>query len=194
MKKLGIYGGMFNPPHNRHMEIIRYSLDNIVDDIMIVPSVKPHYKKYDGKMDRHRFTMISIALQENFTDRDKRISICNYEMKYGQSYTINTVKYIKKSTNYGKYYLIIGADQLRDFYTWKDYEDLLDEITLVVFSRDNIYIKEIDFDYIFYQLKSENISSTLIRNKIAREEDIKDMVPLSIYKYIKNNNLYRKAN
>ena len=91
--------------------------------------------------------------------------------------------------------MIIGADSYNNLSTWKNVEYIVKEYGFIVFPRPNINI-DVQSPYyehcLFSKNVMENISSTLIRQKLKKKEDILQYVPQQVFKYIKEKNLYNE--
>lgn len=187
--KIGIYGGSFNPVHNGHLNIVKYVLNELkLDKIIVIPVGKPSHKADNLELGALRIEMCKVAFENLHnvevsdieTDKDKI------------SYTINTLKKIIKI--YGKkndFYEIIGEDSAYHFKEWKNYEEIL-QLSKVVVLRRKGYIGEIQHENMIY-LESPffNVSSTEIREKIKNKIDITNLVPKKVKKIIEENNLYK---
>ncbi|MDU1909806.1 nicotinate-nucleotide adenylyltransferase [Fusobacterium sp.] len=187
--KIGIYGGSFNPVHNGHLNIVKYVLNELkLDKIIVIPVGRPSHKADNLELGALRIEMCKAAFENLHnvevsdieTDKDKI------------SYTINTLKKIIKI--YGKkndFYEIIGEDSAYHFKEWKNYEEIL-QLSKVVVLRRKGYIGEIQHENMIY-LESPffNVSSTEIREKIKNKIDITNLVPKKVKKIIEKNNLYK---
>jgi nicotinate-nucleotide adenylyltransferase len=192
-EKIGILGGTFNPIHNGHLliaELVReqYSLDKI----LFIPTFIPPHKNYKPQISTDkRITLIQLAIQNN-----PFFECFDYEIKKGGiSYTIDTIKYIYQTRDIiDKVHLIIGADLLKDFHTWKDFGRLIELVQIVALNRDNVNAIEYfsQFQFIKFADSIEfNITSTLIRDRIEKGKSIKYLVPEEVEKFILSKNLYK---
>ena len=186
--KIGIYGGSFNPVHNGHLNIVKYVLNQLkLDKIIVIPVGKPSHRADNlesgilrTEMCRAAFENISgVEVSGIETDKDKI------------SYTINTLKKIIEI--YGEkndFYEIIGEDSAYHFKEWKNYEEIL-ELSKVVVLRRKGYVGTIQHKNMIY-LESPffNISSTEIREKIKNKIDISNLVPIKVKKMIEEQQLY----
>ncbi|MFC1809850.1 nicotinate-nicotinamide nucleotide adenylyltransferase [Candidatus Omnitrophota bacterium] len=88
-------------------------------------------------------------------------------------------------------YFIIGADSIPEIYTWNRFEDLCNEVTIVVHTRRGFESPQRDKRFMYLESTSYVASSTEIRAKIRVNDPYEEFVPQSIVHYIKNHNLYR---
>ena len=206
IKRLGIFGGAFDPVHKGHTQSLKYISDlKIFDEIQVIPNyASPHNK--DIQIDeKHRLKMLEIAFKEL-----KNIKLNDIELKNKtKSYTYETLKSLKDIHPEKHLSLIIGLDSLHSFTTWKNWENILSLCSLLVLERklnDSLGLnKELkskistNYDDFFSGhgkiliLKNDliNISSTDVRLKIKNNENLTDMVDDEVLEYITNKSLYK---
>ena len=212
--KVGIFGGSFNPPHMGHLNSLQTVLKKAgLGKIHVVPAAQnPLKKQIEGPTGDQRIEMTKIAVeawgQQFFVD-DQEIK------RGGISYTIDTVKNIRKSVKAEDLYLIVGMDKFEELEQWKDMRDLLTEANLIVTSRPGFEfpeaegelpqkIKELteEFDFNFIELKTGRniqfihlqdleVSSTEVRKWIRAGKNVEKHVPLGVENYIRNNKIYQ---
>lgn len=199
MKKKGILGGTFDPFHNGHMNIAYESLYKLMlDEIIFMPAGNPPHKTdkiITSPEIRYEMIKKSILGEEKF-------KVSHYEIdKKGYSYTYKTLEYIKSVEKNTELFFITGADCLMYVDKWKCPEQIFKNSNFVVFNRsgydkNNIIEKknEIEQKYkneiIFINIPLLDISSTEIREKVKKCEEIKYLVPKEVYDIIKINKLY----
>ncbi len=192
--KIGVFGGTFNPIHNGHLINAQVIKDNYsLDKVLFVPSKYPVHKNLDSNVSaEHRFEMIKLATQDNAGFNVTRIEIDRSE----KSYTITTIKQLSDTHTNASFYLIIGSDAFNEIETWKDYIELTQLTSFIVMKRPGTeqhnkriinLVKHVEF--------ADNpiidISSSKIRENIRKGLSIKNLVPQSVEKYIKDKELYR---
>ena len=134
MKRIGLFGGTFNPIHLGHIQVVREVKAGFgLDQILIIPSRLPPHKEPDGVVDaENRLEMIRLAFSDdpNFMTSDVELK------RSGPSYTIDTVRHFKSiSPENTELYLIVGLDAFLEINTWKSYDDLFLVIPFIVMSR-----------------------------------------------------------
>jgi nicotinate-nucleotide adenylyltransferase len=195
MRRYGIFGGTFNPPHIGHSifaENVREQLH--LDKIIFIPSGNPPLKKGIEIIDaKHRLRMAEIAFE-----KDENFEVSNIEIKNTseKSYTINTLIKLKElyQADSVKLFLILGIDNLISFPEWKEPEKLFSLSEVIIINRPGYFIKDADTKYTkkvkFINVPNLDISSSMIRDYIAHKKSIKYLVLPEVEKYIKDNNLY----
>ncbi|MBM2816166.1 MAG: nicotinate-nucleotide adenylyltransferase [Ignavibacteria bacterium] len=203
MKKIGLFGGTFNPIHIAHLIIADSFAQNFnLDKCLFVPAhISPFKKKSKSATDTlvaHRLKMLKLAIKDN-----PKFGILTYEVdKGGISYSIDTVDHLKEKEPATELYLLIGTDQAEEFKLWKKWEKLLTLVQLCIARRQGLdskkMEKEISHSLTINKKKPEwldtpmlDISSEDIRDKVLLEKSIKYYVPASVEKYILSNNLYK---
>jgi nicotinate-nucleotide adenylyltransferase len=186
--KIAILGGRFDPPHIGHFLIAKQVLElrPDIDKVLFVPAFQHQWKPIIASpADR-------IEMLQSFMGA--RMEISDVEIKReGISYSIDTVRKIKKDSN-SKIFWIVGSDIVLEFHRWKKVDDLLKLATFLVFPRNPHALPKAlpqGFEIISSpKLLTTNFSSTAIRDKIRNGESIKYLVPGKVEEYIKEHKLY----
>ncbi|MBZ0202569.1 MAG: nicotinate-nucleotide adenylyltransferase [Ignavibacteria bacterium] len=196
MKRIGIYGGTFNPIHTAHLitaEDVKEQMH--LDKVLFIPSARPPHKETGGLTETAvRLEMVKLAIQGNdsFEVSDIELNL----PEGSKSYTANTLLVLREQfkSEQVKFYLIIGMDQLIELHTWKDPSKLFLLSEVIVINRPGYVIQQVENEFasqvIPVPVKSLDISSTDIRKRIHDKLSIKYLVPEEVEMYIKNNNLY----
>ena len=184
--KIGILGGSFNPPHIGHMILAEFVKEYLnLDKIIFVPcNIPPHKRKSEIVSGKHRLKMLELALKGR-----KDYLVSDVELKRGGiSYTVDTLKILKKRYPKDKLFLIIGSDLYQDFSTWYKPEEIRKLVKLVVVVR--ALLKRKERNVIFLKMPKIEISSSLIRERLRKGLSIRWFVPEEVRKYILRNRLY----
>ena len=131
MEKIAIYGGSFDPPHKGH-KLLAKNLAEIcgADRVIIIPTALSPFKKSSGATSQDRYNMCELAFNEPFFE------ISDIEIKRGgKSYTIDTLREVKKLYPDSQLYLFMGDDMFLSFNKWYKYQDILDICVLVAACR-----------------------------------------------------------
>ena len=194
MNRVGIFGGTFDPIHNGHL-ITAQAVKEIrnLDKIIFIPAnISPHKIEIKSLSAEHRLKMLQLAIENvpyfNYSDIElKRDSI---------SYTIETLRNLK--TKYIQMELIIGYDNIFDFNTWKNPDEILELVKLIVVRRKTSIAPAKKDKYfqsaIFVDTPTIEISSSEIRQRVINEQPINFLVPPKVNEYIHKFNLYKERN
>ena len=189
MKKVGFFGGCFNPPTNVHIELANNLIkDNILDKVIFVP-VGDYYQKQSLISALHRYNMLKIACKNYENLEVENIA----SMHTDKLYATDTFELI-----YNKYnknvdmYLIMGSDNFVKMPQWKNYEEIKDKYNFIVIERFKYETPCRQKNVIYYQTKqTEDMSATRIRHKLEKGEDVSDYINSEVLKYIEKNKLYK---
>jgi nicotinate-nucleotide adenylyltransferase len=134
LKRIGLFGGTFNPIHLGHIQVIQEVKKGFgLDKIFIIPSALPPHKKPDGLVDagdRIEMIRLSFSNHPDFAVSDVELN------RSGPSYTIDTVRHFKSILpEDAELFLILGLDAFFEIDTWKSYKDLFLLIPFIVMSR-----------------------------------------------------------
>ena len=195
MKKIGIIGGTFDPIHIGHLivadQVLFYQK---LDEIWFMPANNPPHKlNLNISSFKHRVEMLNKVLS-----LDSRYKICTIEMeRTGPSYTIDTMKELKKRYPQYSFYFIIGGDMIRDLPRWYEIEELINLVQFIGLERigytDNTLTeqeKQIINRVIMVPMPQLEVSSSLIRDWVKMGRDIRYVVSEDVEHYIKENELY----
>lgn len=191
MSRIGIFGGTFDPIHNGHL-ITAQSVREIRDleKIIFIPAyISPHKQHEKASSAQHRLNMLNIALKEI-----PFFECSDYEIKqHTISYTIDTLREFKKY--YDEIDLIIGYDNIFQFNTWKEPDEIFKLANVVVLKRKSSHPLDFVDKYVeaatFVQTRGIEISATDIRNRVHTGLPIYYLVPEKVLDYINKNNLYK---
>ncbi|HCG91021.1 MAG TPA: nicotinate (nicotinamide) nucleotide adenylyltransferase [Dehalococcoidia bacterium] len=199
MKKVGIFGGTFDPIHFGHLSLAENIYDSCgLDTVIFIPAYSPLLR--EGKQpvasSIHRYNMTKLAISE-----------CNYFeisdvelLRKGPSYMIDTVETFLNISADIELFLIIGSDNIDKLPFWHRKDELLKLCTLLVYERPGYEPNKTDLSLIIGDENSsiiisgpQNIeSATEIRKQIYENHDISHTIPKNVLNYIMENKLYLK--
>ena len=193
MRRIGIFGGSFNPPHVAHLigaEIAREVLE--LDTIIFMPaSVPPHKQKMRLPDPRLRLTMVEAAIKDNpcFETSDIELN------REGPSYTVDTLRELKRQHPDAQLVLIIGMDNLEIFHSWRSSEEILSLAELGVMVRPGYSKEKVREELLshvrFVEIPLMEISGTEIRKRIESGRSVRYMVTDPVMKIIEEASLYK---
>ncbi len=191
VRRVGLLGGTFDPVHNAHLALASIAIETLgLDELRWVPTGEPWQKVRRITNSRHRLAMIKLAIagEPRFV-----LERCEVD-RAGPSYTIDTVRELRRREPDVQWYLIIGQDQFANLHTWHGWQELLAMVRLAVAARPGAALPEDaqlqGHAYQVLPLASMDVSATTIRERASRGESIDALVPPQVARYIETNALY----
>ena len=192
MKRVGLFGGSFDPVHNAHVALATLALAQLnLDEVRWIPVCRSSQKarRLAPPADREAMVRLAIAGEPSFVlDRTEL-------RRGGVSYTLDTVRELAAAEPDTTWVLILGQDQYAGLHTWRDWRDLVSRVTLAIANRPDVVaaanpqIGEVPNQLV--QLPMMDVSSTEIRRRVAAGESIASLVPTPVASYIARHRLYR---
>lgn len=193
-------GGTFNPIHNGHLIIAKNAYKQFDLDIIYFMPAKnpPHKRNLRIALDKDRLEMVRLAIAPyDFFE----LSLIEMNRE-GFSYTSDTLKELKLKFPNSLFYFIIGADSLHYLDQWHQPEIIFNLSHILCAPR---YPTSLEEDYLsserlmktyngaidFINMQSINISSSMIVKDLSKNNQIEQMLPNPVYRYIKQNELYK---
>ncbi len=204
IKSLLVYGGSFDPVHNAHLtlpEIVRTRTG--ADLLAYIPAATPPHKQAVGRTPaHHRLAMLRLALKDN-----PRAVVLTHELDRAlespkPSYTVDTLETLTQELGPTvKIHLLMGADMLAIFPKWHRHQRILELADPVVMVRPPADKQSILANLLsgldagqwanrIIEIPPSHISSTLIRQCVAQQKPISDLVPPAVEQYIRSHHLY----
>ena len=214
MKKIGLFGGTFNPIHFGHLRSAEEIYESLqFDRIFFIPSAYPPHKKDDRIPSAPlRGEMVQLAIAGN-----PHFSLSKVELdRQGKSYSVETIGHFRRQ--FGRQtdlYFIIGLDAFLEVHTWKQYTELFELCHFVVMTRPGFekkfspehlpvelakyfcydkqkagYIHRSGCGVFPKEITALDISSTKIREKFQKGRSVKYLLPPSVEEFIFRNKLY----
>lgn len=195
--KLLLFGGTFDPPHIGHVKILQNAILTVKpDEVWVMPAGIPPHKQASATPARLRLQMCSC-----FKPLFKPMFISDWEIqREGKSYTLNTVEWLHTQKPNAKIALCIGSDMLLSFTSWHCWQQLLQQVTLVVQNRRGQDVEAVeqaacrlkaqDANIIFTGGEVEEISSSALRRQLAAGQDVWGYIPKEAADIIRENGLY----
>ena len=192
MKRVGVFGGSFDPVHNAHVALARLALEQLrLDEVRWIPVGEPWQKSRRLSDGADREAMVRLAIQG-----EPRFVLDRIELRRrGISYTLDTVRELAAAEPGTEWVLILGQDQYAGLHTWRDWRELLALVTLAIARRPdadaavNNQIAQVPHEVV--DLPMMAVSSTEIRRRVAAGEPIAGLVPDAVARYIERRGLYR---
>lgn len=200
--RIGLLGGTFDPVHFGHIHVAEAVLDGLsLNEIKFMPAGKPWMKSASNVTPpEHRLAMLQLAIRKN-----PAFSVSTIEIdRPGPTYTVDTLHQLQQTANTGEqHYLIMSWSTLAELPEWKEPSAIVEMCNIVVLPRPGYnkpdpavleqQIPGIKSKLIWLNTPWMKISSTAIRERVARGLSIADAVPAEVAVYIENNRLYKNA-
>ncbi len=193
--RIGLLGGSFDPVHSAHLVLAQTALVALsLDEVQLIPAGQPWQRPPLGASPAHRLAMIKLAVGNTTGLQVNPIEID----RTGPTYTVETLALLPQGHDY---FWILGADQLENFCTWRDWSIIASKVQLVVAQRpgsnlaapaalatwltqNNRHLVHLPFDPL-------DVSANEIRQRIARGDSTYDLIPEAVGQYITEHGLYR---
>lgn len=192
MRKIGLIGGMFDPPHFGHLLIAERAREVCqLDEVWFMPTKTPPHKTGSNLCkDEQRIEMVKLAIE---TNPNYKLSLVEFE-RIGPSYTIDTIKQLKADYTEADFYFIIGGDMIEYLPKWKDIDELLTLITFVGLKRPGHNCTFIYSDKIkIIDAPQLEISSSEIRERSLKQRSIRYLLPEAVIEFIKEQEIYGQS-
>ena len=197
--RIGIYGGSFSPIHNGHIRALKAFLDQMqLDFVYVIPTYIPPHKQTSGVIDsRHRLKMCELALEgvDGVVVSDIEIA------RGGTGYTVDTLRSLYREEN--RLFLLMGTDMMLTLDTWREPEEIFRLCYPVYMRRENdkandaLIVKKISeylskYGKVVRRIMADpiEISSTEIRRRLSKGDDVSAYLPEKVIDYIKENQLF----
>ena len=187
-KQVGILGGNFNPVHNAHLVVadqVRQQLG--LDKVLLMPEYLPPHVDAKGTIaEHHRLKMLELAIEGI---EGLEIETIELERK-GISYTYDTMLLLNERDPDTDYYFIIGADMVDYLPKWHRIDELVEIVQFVGVQRPR-YKAGTSYPVIWVDVPLMDISSSMLRDFVAKGRTPNFMLPKPVLDYIKKEGLYQ---
>jgi nicotinate-nucleotide adenylyltransferase len=198
--RLGLLGGTFNPPHIGHLVCAQEALVQLaLDRVLLLPVFSPPHKEADEDPS----VEARVALCEAAVAGDERLGVSRAEADVpGRSYTVDTLNRLHDAQPGDQLTFIVGGDMAASLPSWREPRAILELCTIGAAARDGVGREEVldrldrelpgASDRIrFFDMPRIDVSSTLIRRRVAAGEPVRYLVPDAVAAAIEREGLYR---
>lgn len=213
IKRVGILGGAFDPPHLAHVALAQSAINELELEVLhVVPTGQAWHKTRELTSVTDRMAMVRLAFTGHSQDGRSSDKICIDEreiLRSGASYTIDTLEEIECLYPSAQLFLIMGQDQAESFTTWKAHERIVEKAQVVIASRrvgefskstnrtnsstdPSLEQQAALRDAIYLNCPLMPISATEVRASIEQGLDVSQLVPELVLNYIQQQGLYSK--
>jgi nicotinate-nucleotide adenylyltransferase len=197
--RLGLLGGTFNPPHLGHLVCAQEALVALeLERVLLVPVHTPPHKEADGDPGvEHRVELCELAV-----GGDDRLAVSRMDADVpGPSFTVDTLRRLRDHRPQDELTFIVGGDMAHSLREWRDPEGVLELADLGVAEREEVrrtHIEErlaglrgVPERIRFFSMPRIDISSSLVRRRVAAGAPIRYLVPDPVAAAIERAGLYR---
>jgi nicotinate-nucleotide adenylyltransferase len=188
LKKIGIYGGSFDPIHHGHLILAREALETLdLDEVIFVLAAQsPHKTSQETTDSAVRWKMLTAAIADEPGFSASRLEID----RPPPSYSVETVEALRAAHPEVEFLFLIGEDNLPQLSEWHRFDDLRRLVRFVVLDRSGTTVAE---GYPIVRRKID-ISATTIRKRVASGRSIRYLVPETVERIIRRENIYQGNN
>ena len=179
LRKIALFGGSFNPPHNGHAQVLRWLLDDgDFAEIWLVPVFKHPFGKGLAPFE-HRMAMTQLLTS---SIQDERLVVSAIESERGPkpSYTLDTIKALKERIPDSEIHIVVGSDVKEELNKWHQIDELKKQAQFLFVPRAG-----------FEDSPFDDISSSKIRQSCNDKTFLKNSLPSEVFKYLLANHLYQ---
>jgi nicotinate-nucleotide adenylyltransferase len=197
LKRIGLLGGSFDPVHVGHIALAHAALRALdLEQVQLIPAAVPWQREPLRATPAQRCDMIRLAIVNepqlvlNTIDIDRG----------GPTYTIDTLRALSPTR---RYIWLLGTDQLANFCTWHEWRAIADRVGLAVALRPGTPLKtpaELEHHLAAQNRRVETlafvampVSATAIRNRLAHDLPVDNLLAESVYRYIRTHHLYGRG-
>jgi nicotinate-nucleotide adenylyltransferase len=200
MAGFGILGGTFDPIHFGHLVLAEKAREacGLAKVIFVPASMPPHKIGEVVTSAEERLNMVRLAIGDH-----SQFEVSNAEIvRPGPSYTIDTIRQLKKEHPGDEAFLIMGFDSLLELHTWKDYRQILNETQIITAFRPGypVLINERQWPEFLRLYRNKvkvleapliEISATWLRQELLDGRSVRYLIPENVREYIQHRGLYR---
>ena len=186
MKKVGILGGTFNPPHLGHLIMANEAYHSEgLDEVRFMPNFIAPHKEVSGAKAVQRLEMARLAI-----DGHKGFRVEEFEIQQGGvSYTYDTMLKLMVLEPDTEFYFIIGGDSIADLSSWHRIDELARLVRFIGISRPG-YENTTPYAVRMIDSPEMHLSSTMLRDRMAQGRTISFLVPEKVEAFIRKERLY----
>lgn len=186
-KKIGIFGGTFDPIHHGHLILARDAVEQLeLDELIFVPAALSPHKLGGSPADADdRVEMLRAAIE-----REPRFGLDTLELERpAPSYTVETIEALRSREPDADFIYLIGEDNVARLSTWRRFTDLSGMVQFAILDRTGLRTA-----HPYRTVRRHiDISASDIRNRVARGQSIRYFVPPAVEEIIRARQLYLES-
>jgi nicotinate-nucleotide adenylyltransferase len=198
VRRIGIFGGAFDPPHMGHVALAKTAIAQLkLDELRIIPTGEAWHKVGVLSPALHRLAMAQLA----FADLGPVVIDARETHRTGASYTVDTLRELHAEFPDAEFFVVLGEDQGQAFTSWHRWEEIPHLATICVAARAGFTGKAGRFEssaasspeFLLLQMPLVPLSSTDIRQEVANHHNVAPLVLEPVARYIDHHHLYQAA-
>ena len=200
LKKIGVFGGAFDPPHNAHLALAQTALSELeLDELHVIPTGQAWHKTRALSAAEHRLAMTRLAFAGM-----PRVMVDDREIKRaGPSFTIDTLRALQGENPAAQLYLVMGGDQFAAFKQWHQWQEIVKIAIICIAARARFdwatgqfdTLKQLESGFLTLQMPQMSVSATQIRQLLAdglgENQALTGLLPNPVASYIAQHQLFR---
>lgn len=198
MKRIGVFGGAFDPPHAAHVALARAAVAELhLDELRVIPTGHAWHKARPLTAAHHRLAMAQLA----FASLERVVVDARETERSGPSYTVQTLRELKVQWPEAELFLVMGEDQARSLPTWLAWQEVLRLAIICVAERGDwtgikprfMVPKLYESRFQSLPMPAMRVSATELRGRIATHQSLSPLVFETVARYIDDHHLYQTA-
>ncbi|MDE2121314.1 MAG: nicotinate (nicotinamide) nucleotide adenylyltransferase [Betaproteobacteria bacterium] len=198
MARIGLLGGSFDPIHLAHLQLASCAAEQLaLDQVWLIPAGRPWQRGALGASPEQREQMVRLAAAGQ-----PGLRVLELELRRdGPTYTVDTLRELRAEHPEHEFVLLLGADQLDNFPTWKDWDEIAEHADLAVAPRpghgpraDPALLRVLHaagHHLLQVRMPPTDVSATQVRERAARGLGLDPLVPRAVADYIERHHLYQ---
>ncbi len=194
MKRVGLYGGSFDPIHNGHLNLAIELMEKCqLEEVWFIPAALSPHKEQLPLPAHHRLEMVRLA-----TESLPCFRVLDLELnRAGPSYSVDTVEQLVAAHPSIQFHLLLGDDNIRNFHSWHRVNELVALVPLLIGSRHSKNFPSESDPKLAEAIRQGRvetavmeISATALRDRLKGKLHCGHLVPYKVLDYIHINQLY----
>jgi nicotinate-nucleotide adenylyltransferase len=192
--RIGVLGGTFDPPHVGHLIVASEVRDSLeLDRLLLIPSAAPPHKR--GRV--HAAAEVRLEMVRAAIAGNPCFEVDDLELRReGESYSVDTLRELRARYADAELFFVIGVDQLREFESWREPDEVTRLATLVAVSREGVDAQEVTGGAAAFPVRPVSVtridlSATDVRKRVREGRSIRYLVPDAVIEVIEREGLYR---
>jgi nicotinate-nucleotide adenylyltransferase len=173
-----LFGGAFDPPHNGHVALLRGAREQLgVDDVLVVVAAFPGHKDVETPATvRFELARAAFPAEPVLLDDHPR-----------------TIDMLREHPEWEGAAFLLGADEYASFASWKEPDEVLRLVRVAVGTRPGFTPPRTDDRVTFFEIEPVPVSSSEVRERLDRGEDVSELVPEAVWELIERGALYGRG-